>query len=57
MVDKTNVNLKDEVSNLGRELKELKEKLETSLKVKEKDDDIYKDGKTGGWFGSNLLKK
>jgi len=57
VVDKTNTNLKDEVSNLGKELKELKEKLETSLKENKKDGDIYGDDKKGGWFGSNLLKK
>ena len=54
-VDKTNTSLKDKVSNLEKELKELKEKLETL--GKEKDSDIYKDGRKGGWFGSNLLKK
>ena len=57
VVDKTNTNLKDEVSNLGKELKELKEKLETSLKENKKDGDIYGDDKKGGWYGSNLLKK
>ncbi len=56
-MDKTNTNLKDEVSNLGKELKELKEKLETSLKENKKDGDIYGDDKKGGWYGSNLLKK
>ena len=56
-VDKTNTRLTDKVSNLEKELKELKEKLETLGKENEKDSDIYKDGKKGGWFGSNLLKK
>ena len=56
-MDKSNANSKNEVSKLEKQLKELKEKLETLDKENEKESDIYKDGKKGGWFGSNLLKK
>jgi len=31
--------------------------MKNSSKESKKDNDIYNDGKTGGWFGSNLLKK
>jgi len=54
---KTNSKSEGKIMRLEKELKELKEKLETSLKENKKDDDIYGDDKKGGWFGSNLLKK
>ena len=54
---KTNSKSEGKTMRLEKELKELKEKLETSLKENKKDDDIYGDDKKGGWFGSNLLKK
>lgn len=56
-MDKTNSTSNKKIENLEKELKDLKEKLETTLKDNNKDSDIYKDGKRGGWFGSNLLKK
>jgi hypothetical protein len=56
-MDKTGLNSKEKITKLEKELKELKEKLETSLNENKKDGDIYNDGKKGGWFGSNLLKK
>lgn len=56
-MNKTNTKSKNEVSNLEKQLKELKEKLESLEKDVKKGDDIYNDGKKGGWFGSNLLKK
>lgn len=56
-MDKTGLNSKEKITKLEKELKELKEKLETSLNENKKDGDIYNDGKQGGWFGSNLLKK
>ena len=56
-MDKINEKSKNEVSKLEKQLKELKEKLETLGKENENETDIYKDGKKGGWFGSNLLKK
>jgi septal ring factor EnvC (AmiA/AmiB activator) len=56
-MNKSNTKSKDKVSNLEKELKELKEKLETLEKDTKKGDDIYNDGRKGGWFGSNLLKR
>ena len=56
-MDKIDLNSKEKIGKLEKELKELKEKLETSLNENKKDGDIYNDGKKGGWFGSNLLKK
>ena len=44
-------------NNTKEKVKELEEKMKNSSKESKKDNDIYNDGKTGGWFGSNLLKK
>ncbi len=54
-MDKTNTTSKNQVTKLEEQLKELKEKLESIQKESGKD--IYNDGRKGGWFGSNLLRK